>query len=85
MFGFAFAGITSWTFRNFVVPDWAAPFRFVLDLFLVPGLVVSIAAAGNFHTYEAGPAVMGNFIFYSVVTYICAVLWQKRSRRKLKS
>ena len=82
--GFIFAGVTSWSFRNFVVSDRAAPFRLVLDVFLLPGLVVSLAVAGNVHTYGAAPAVMGNFVFYFVVTYICAVVWQRR-RRRIKS
>jgi len=77
MVGFIFAGLTSWSFRNFVVSDCAAPFRSLLDVFLMPGLLVSVALSGNVHTYEAGPAAMGNFIFYFVVTYICVAVWQK--------
>jgi len=70
MVGFIFASLTSWSFRNVVVSDWAAPFRSLLDVFLMPGLLVSVALAGNVHTYQAGPAAMGNFIFYFVVAWI---------------
>ena len=83
--GFIFAGLTSWSFENVVVSNQAAPFRLLLELFLLPGLVISVAVAGNVHTYEAGPATMGNFIFYFVVTYVCAVVWHKRRRRRPNS
>ena len=53
MVGFIFAGLTSWSFRNFVISDWAAPFRSLLDVFLMPGLIVSVALAGNVHTYNS--------------------------------
>jgi hypothetical protein len=79
--GFIFARLTSWSFQNVDVSNQAAPLRLLLELFLTPGLVISVAVAGNVHTYEAGPAAMGNFIFYFAVTYVCAVVWHKRRPR----
>ena len=73
-----FAGLTSWSFRNFVVSDASVPFRSLLDAFLMPGLIVSVALARNVHTYEPASAIMGNFVFYFAATCICIAAWQKR-------
>jgi len=45
--------------------------------FLFPGLIISIAAAGNVHAFPLWLAATGNFIFYFVLIRIGIYLYRK--------
>jgi hypothetical protein len=46
-------------------------------IFLMPGMLVAIVAAGNVHVWPVWIAALGNFVFYFLFIWLAAAIWAK--------
>jgi hypothetical protein len=83
--GFAFALLTWLIFGNHIhlhhVGAGLEYLGWVITIVSLPGLFTGVAVSGNIHGGGIGLAVLGNFLFYFVATYIILTIWERRKAR----
>jgi hypothetical protein len=60
-----------------VLPDGGG----VFVIFLIPGFIAGIIANNNVHDPNQWVAILGNFLFYSALTYLASVVRNRITRR----
>jgi hypothetical protein len=46
-------------------------------IFLAPGFITAMAFSRNVHAFNIWIAATGNFAFYSLLTFVCLLFWQR--------